>query len=44
MSEAPTPQLAPTPTGCSERSAATPWMSRGSMPIMVRPAVSKEPV
>ncbi len=44
MSEAPTPQLAPTATGFSARPSATPWMSFGARPIIERPAVSKETV
>ena len=44
MSDAPTPQLAPTATGLSDRPSATPWMSFGASPIIERPAVSKDTV
>ena len=39
MSDAPTPQFAPTATGFSARPSATPWMSFGARPIIERPAV-----
>ena len=44
MSEAPTPQFAPTATGSSLSPSAKPWISCGAIPIMVRPAVSKDAV
>ena len=44
-SEAPTPQFAPIATGCTgEFGENTPARSAGARPIIVRPAVSNEPV
>jgi len=44
MSDAPTPQFAPTASGPLPTSAATPWISLGLSPIIVLPAVSNDPV